>query len=825
MNNENETKIFEKMIGIYKYNKGSKTITYESNGNDLFKRLLFKFCFLKDKGTAKFGGIKDIWFFQSFESSKKKILLDIIDLFIYKINNKNNNIHEKMEQMIESLIDLESKDILLTFKYLQSIYSYYTDKIELILFPLFYSLAFSKDIQSYLKADIIAILDSFKENYPYDKELLNDIDFTNINVDFLSKINILVYNMKKKAKINDILPLYKYLCSYGSLSSPLNEQYTENFSYFSFIKNNDLDKKIDIKIQSYKKDKVNNNSNINLAQNDDNIIVNNKNTEDSHKTAKEASTNNDSSEEKENPKVENENEKPSNKRDENLKKVLLIGFKYSDAKSLCSNILNIFNVINIDKSYLDEIHELKIQNLNYQILLNKLSSAIVLLQNANIFNIKRKITECLIFEIVEKYYRIFTIPGSYYPKKSNLIDLKNLISEKIKKYEGSEEKTKIEKAQKDKENLEEILEKYSDNSKANNNNEQNSDKIFLYVNTTEKNGMKLFTVYEFLKFCKKFFHGYVHASSNKIDYYLLPRTLFNAEIIYSNYILSLDEFMNNNNIDEDNNNVNNEKNNSIMDIDIFSLYSDNKIINIDKAFEILFSKRNNCFKDILIPELIEKKKEYTKKQKIYQYYFDSFMINNKEQMIEEVTEKEADFYNQLNSFDEIMSEIIEDKLNRNDAKTKMDEIKDIIISTVKISNASIYSLANSTKDVNEIYDNICSEVRKLGLLLNFMEKQREKFKTEKIKIFQDYKETLDDVLEKTYEAKELIKKKYSFSNESLFDKWKESNPPKQLLKTDLFTVKKYMKELITSVRLDLSYSFDEKFVYWAIGNNYSSYFK
>ena len=823
MNNENVAKIFEKMIAIYNYNKGSKTITFESSGNDLFKYLLFKFCFLKDKGSAKFGGIKDIWFFHTFESSKQKILLEIVDLFIYKINNKKDNINEKMKQIIERLIDLESKDILKTFKYLQSIYSYYTDKIELILFPLFYSLAFSRDIQNYLKSDIIAILDIFKENYPYEKELLNDIDFTIINVDFLSKINILIYNMKKKAKINDILPLYKCLCSYSSLSSPLNEQYSENFSYFSFIKYNDLDRKLEIKIKSYIKDKINIYSSINLAQNDHSKIVNN--TEDIQKTTKEVSSNTDISEEKDNSKVENTNEKRSNKIDANLKSALLIGFKYSDAKSLCSSILNIFNIINIDKSYLDEIHELKIENLNNQILLNKLSSAIVLFQNSNIFNIKRKIIECLIFEIIEKYYATFSIPASYSPKKSNLIDLRNLISEKIKKYEESKENTKIEKAQNDRKILEEILKNYSDKSKINVNNEKNSDKIFLYINTTEKHGMKLFTVYEFLKFCKKFFHGYAHASSDKIDYYLLPRTLFNADIIYSNYILSLDEFMDNNNIDDDNNNINNENKNIFIDTDIFSLYSDNKVISIDKAFEILFSKRNNCFEEKLILELEEKKKQYKKKHKIYKYYFDSFMINNKEQVIEEVTEKEADFYNQLNTFDKIMSEIIADKLNRNDAKQKIDEIKDLILSTVKNSNTLIYSLTNSMSDLNEVYDNVCSEVRKLGILLNFMEKQREKIKTEKIKIFQEYKKALDDVLEKTDEAKELIKKKYSFSNESLFDKWKESNLPKQLLKTDFFTIKKYMKELITSVRLDLSCSFDEKLVYWAIGNNFSSYFK
>lgn len=820
MDTENETKIFEKMIAIYDYHKGSKTISFESNGKDLFKSLLFKFCFLKDKGSAKFEKMKDIWFFKTFEYSKQKLLLDIVNLFICKINDRSFNTNEKIKQIIENLINLESNDILKTFKYLQSIYSYYTDKNDLILFPLFYSLAFSKDIQNNLKSDILAIIDNFKENYS-DNTFFNDIDFTSINTDFLSKINILIYNMKKKVEINDVLPLYKHLCSYSSSSFPLNKQYSEVVSYFSIIKNNDLDKKIEDKIKS---DKITIFSDINLEQNVDSKIINIKNIEDFQKSTREASTNTDSSEDKDMAKVEKPNENPSN--NENLNLLLRITCKYSDAKALTSNILNIFDLAKNDISYLDTIHELKIENTNNQILLNKLSSAIVLLGNSNIINIKRKIIECLIFEIVEKYYPIFSISPSYYPTKSNLIDLKNLIIEKIQKYEKTKEKTKIEEANTDIKRLEKIMEKSPEDFKVNINNEKNSDKIFLSVKIKEKNGKKIFAIYEFLKFCKKFFHSYVHASSDKIDFYLLPRCLFNADIIYYNYIFSLDEFTDNDNIDDNNIiNINNDMNNSFKDFDTFSLYSDIKIITIDKALEILFSKGNNYFKDKLIPELEEKKKQYKTKYKIFKKYFEYFMINNKNRIIEEITEKEEDFNKQLVLYDKIMSEIIADKINRNDAKKKIDEIKDIILSSVNNINGSINNLINSIKDLNVVYDKVCSEVRKLVLLLKFMEKQREKFNSEQTKIFQEYKEILDDVLEKTKEAKELIKKNCSFNNDFLFDKWKESNPPKNLLNYDLIDFKNIMKKLIPSVKLDLSLSFDEKFVFWAISNNYLSYFK
>lgn len=93
-----------------------------------------------------------------------------------------------------------------TFKYLQSIYSNYKDREDIILFPLFFSIEFTKEKKPYLKADITAIIEHYKKNYFQDKELLESIDSSIMDL-FLSEINLLIYKMKNK---KEILPIYKH---------------------------------------------------------------------------------------------------------------------------------------------------------------------------------------------------------------------------------------------------------------------------------------------------------------------------------------------------------------------------------------------------------------------------------------------------------------------------------------------------------------------------------------------------------------------------------------------------------------------------------------
>lgn len=110
-----------------------------------------------------------------------------------------------------------------------------------------------------------------------------------------------------------------------------------------------------------------------------------------------------------------------------------------DLKELCSKIPNLLKYLDLNKKAIDKYNELSSTNLDNKLLINKLSTTILLLQNANIINIKRKLLETLNFEIMEKYNNNLNFNSEYFPSKSNLQDLSYIVS-KIRDNCKNEEK-------------------------------------------------------------------------------------------------------------------------------------------------------------------------------------------------------------------------------------------------------------------------------------------------------------------------------------------------------------------------------------------------
>ena len=403
MSELSQIEIFEKICKIFTYNKESKMISYNSKDGNLYKYFLFRFCFLSKNGPIKFENIENIWFFQTFEITKKNILLDIIDYLIYIVENKEINIDERIIDSVQSLINLNSKEIFMRFKYLQSIYSSYNeDKMSSVLFPLYYSIALNDKNKNDLKNDLKYIVDNHMEKY----SLNEDIDFSNINLDFLSKINLLISYIKANKEEKEIISLYKYLCNFNSKSTSEKyiQKYPESFNYFSKIKNIILnaEEKFDVK------EKENKNINNNEKEINNSSSLGNKKIKTIERT------------------------------------ILLINFKYADLKELISKILTLLNKMEFD-NYLNIINRLKYEKFYNNILTNKLSISILFLQNSNLFiNLKRKIVDSLMFDIIKKYVDYFSLSSDYIPNKSNLNELKDLLEEKIKLYEKNKDTKKDE---------------------------------------------------------------------------------------------------------------------------------------------------------------------------------------------------------------------------------------------------------------------------------------------------------------------------------------------------------------------------------------------
>ena len=59
------------------------------------------------------------------------------------------------------------------------------------------------------------------------------------------------------------------------------------------------------------------------------------------------------------------------------------------------------NEAKLNKEFVEKYYKFLNQNSENKLLINKLSSTVLMLQNSNIFNIKRKLTEALSFGIIE----------------------------------------------------------------------------------------------------------------------------------------------------------------------------------------------------------------------------------------------------------------------------------------------------------------------------------------------------------------------------------------------------------------------------------------
>ena len=130
--NEN---IYKRICSIYDFDEDSQILTCNYNilsknsnsqRSNIYKSILFEFCFLINKGSVEFKDLNDIWFFKSFSTKEKELALEIIDVLLKIIENKKMDDSDYMN-LTCNLLKLDNNRKLNIFKYLQSIYSYYKD--------------------------------------------------------------------------------------------------------------------------------------------------------------------------------------------------------------------------------------------------------------------------------------------------------------------------------------------------------------------------------------------------------------------------------------------------------------------------------------------------------------------------------------------------------------------------------------------------------------------------------------------------------------------------------------------------------------------------
>ena len=135
--NEN---IYKRICSIYDFDEASQMLTYRykilSNNlqeTNIYKSLLFEFCFLVNRGSVKFKDLNDIWFFKSFTTEEKNLAIKIIDVLLKNIEDKKIDASEYMN-LCGILLNIDKSYIVILGNLIYSnIFNQYTHIIKMIL--------------------------------------------------------------------------------------------------------------------------------------------------------------------------------------------------------------------------------------------------------------------------------------------------------------------------------------------------------------------------------------------------------------------------------------------------------------------------------------------------------------------------------------------------------------------------------------------------------------------------------------------------------------------------------------------------------------------
>jgi hypothetical protein len=230
-----------------------------------------------------------------------------------------------------------------------------------------------------------------------------------------------------------------------------------------------------------------------------------------------------------------------------------------------------------------------------------------------------------------------------------------------------------------------------------------------------------------------------------------------------------------------------------------------------------------------IDKIQEKKKEFQPSVKVfhkniepfYQIIPEDFDVNFIAK--EGIESKEADFSKLLSSLDISISKIIEDKLSRDSAYDIIKNIKELIQKEKNEIDNSYSNFENSILEPDFAY--LDSKVNRVYLILKFIRKQKDKIKKAEEDINEIYETYLSILITQASLYKKYLQKYFQF-NVNLFDEWAEENQSKYDSKYLKYGVLlKNFRDLLTSVKMDINYSYDEKFILWAMKNNFENYLK
>ena len=480
-------------------------------------------------------------------------------------------------------------------------------------------------------------------------------------------------------------------------------------------------------------------------------------------------------------------------------------------QDLSNEIENLMKELKIDKKSIETYNKLHSDILTNKIAINRLNIMINILSNSNIINLKRTIIEVLIFELFKNNQEYFELLN-YKPSKPNIEELKNLIHIKL---EENNEKCKEEI-----ERLNELIN--------NNYNNTNGESYIKIIEKKNKKRAQINMIFQFLKFCKKDLNPFVHATGQKINYYLLPKNCLNTNLDEVKYLFALEDILSEEIDSNDNKNQNLNKANNPSELDI---YAQKKVLSIDEALNLLLSKNKifNFLNDNFSNEI--KKKQIVLSQKLKDFdkkldIFSGIFLIQKSTSVKipilknDLLNENRNFIKQLDLFDSFITDIFCNEFNE-EIESNIELMKQCIKSDI----CSRCDIVEKIEKLNpeKANDFICLKLFRLSKILIFLKKQKEKIIHIYESLYEENEKFYNEIIDKVQTLKNIVNKKYTIKNELLFDKWIKSGPKINNKFCKIEILRQNFIDLIKTIELDVNYSYDEKFTLWLVKNNFDNY--
>lgn len=491
---------------------------------------------------------------------------------------------------------------------------------------------------------------------------------------------------------------------------------------------------------------------------------------------------------------------------------LIVLNKLMNIQDLSNEIEDLMRDINLDKKAIESYNRLYSDNLINKITIKRLNIMVNFLSNSNIINLRRKIVEVFLFELFKNNIESFNLIN-FTPTKANIEEIKNLINIKLKE---------------NKEEYQKEIQRLTELTNNNYNNNYNA-KIYI-IEKNKKKKAQIHMVYQFLKFCKQYLNPFVHASGEKINFYLLPKSCFNTDFNEAKYLFGLEDILSKEvNSDKIKIQILTEKN-MFNNADI---YSSKKVIDVEEALDLLISNNKvfNSLNDNFSNEIKEKQILLNESLENFNNKFDIFsQIGIKRnssnikipQLKKDLLDTNRELIQKLDSFDSTISNIFSSpEFNEkicNDIKYMKQYINKYICSRDDLVDEMEKS--GNPEKANDILN---LNLYRLSKILIFLSKQKEKIINAYKCLFIQNEKYYKEIMEKTQSIVNLVNEKHNIKKELLFAEWKRTGPKIKNKYCNIEILRENFKDLIKNIELDTNYCYDEKLALWLIKNNFDKY--